>query len=113
MFGERHSVSTFVGDCSPIVDSVRRHTLWAYTYTSYNKSQVTALSGTILPDTCRSVETTGDGEACKRGWGSLHPGGLHFTLCDGSVQFISENVDMELLAELATIAGNELASYED
>ncbi|MEQ8835550.1 MAG: DUF1559 domain-containing protein, partial [Lacipirellulaceae bacterium] len=113
LIGERHSVDTSGSECSAILDSTRRQGLWAYTYTSYNKSQVTALSGTILPDTCRCFMTTGAGEACKRGWGALHPGGLHFTFCDGSVQFISENVDMFLLAELATIAGDELASYQE
>ena len=113
LIGERHSVDTTGSACSAILDSTRRQGLWAYTYTSYNKSQVTALSGTILPDTCRCFITTGAGEACKRGWGALHPGGLHFTLCDGSVQFISENVDMVLLANLATIAGEELATYQD
>lgn len=113
LIGERHSVNTGTSECDAILDSSRRQGLWAYTYTSYNKSQVTALSGTILPDTCRCAMTTGAGEACKRGWGALHPGGLHFTLCDGSVQFISENVDMFLLAELATIAGDEIASYQE
>lgn len=114
LVGERHSVVSAGGsECSAILDSVRRQTLWAYTYTSYNKSQVTALSGTILPDTCRCFITTGEGEACKRGWGALHPGGLHFVLCDGSVRFVSENVDMELLAGLATIAGEELANLEN
>ncbi len=112
MIGERHSVSlTADSNCEGLLDSVRRQTLWAYSYSSYNKSQVTPLSGTLLPDTCRCFQTTGKGEACKRGWGALHPGGLHFAYCDGSVHFISEDVDMELLAGMATIAGAELATY--
>lgn len=108
LVGERHSVGR-TGECTDaLLDSVRRQTLWAYSYTSYNKSEVTPVSGTILPDCCRCAITTGNGEACKRGWGSLHPGGLHFTLCDGSSIFISDNVDMELLAGMATIGGSEV-----
>jgi prepilin-type N-terminal cleavage/methylation domain-containing protein/prepilin-type processing-associated H-X9-DG protein len=108
MIGERHSAGS-EGQCNDVLlDSTRRQTLWAYSYSSYNKSEVTPVAGTILPDTCRCAITTGDGEACKRGWGSLHPGGLHFTFCDGSARFISESVDMVLLAGMATIAGEEL-----
>ncbi len=110
LVGERHSIAIGGSNaCSDaLLDSTRRQTLWAYSYTSYNKSQVTPLSGTILPDTCRCAITTGDGEACKRGWGSLHPGGLHFALCDASVSFISDSVDMFLLASLATIGNEEI-----
>jgi prepilin-type N-terminal cleavage/methylation domain-containing protein len=110
LVGERHSVGS-EGQCSDILlDSIRRQTLWAYTYSSYNKSEVTPVSGTIVPDTCRCSITTGDGEACKRGWGSLHPGGLFFCMCDGSSRFISDSIDMQLLADLATIAGEEVAN---
>jgi prepilin-type N-terminal cleavage/methylation domain-containing protein len=110
LVGERHTVGE-TGQCNdPLLDSFRRQTLWAYSYTSYNKSEVTPTSGTILPDVCRCAVTTGDGEACKRGWGSLHPAGLHFGNCDGSTRFVSDNVDMQLLADLATIAGDESAT---
>lgn len=109
MIGERHSVGDDK-ECQNdiLLVSSRRQTMWAYSYTSYNKSEVTPVSGTILPDTCRCAKTTGDGEACKRGWGSLHPGGLHFSLCDGSSKFVSDNVDMQLLADMATISNGEL-----
>ncbi len=46
---------------------------------------------------------------CNRSWGAYHPGGLNWALADGSVRFISENVDMELLMDLASIAGGEVA----
>jgi hypothetical protein len=110
MIGERHSVmsSPASGTCDgTLTDTLRRQTLWAYGYTSYSMSQVQPLSGTFLPDTCRCEVTTGDPEACKRGWGSVHPGGLHFALADGSSRFITDGVDVRLLVELATIAGEE------
>ena len=38
---------------------------------------------------------------------SNHPGGGLFLLCDGSVQFISENIDMSVYTGLSTIQGGE------
>ena len=103
LVGERHSF----GDVDAEQFVVVRRTLWAYTYTSYNKSQVTPVSATLIPDANRCRTASGLTEACKRGWGSLHPSGLHFVYCDGSVQFVSEDVDMDLLAAMATVGGEE------
>ena len=44
---------------------------------------------------------------CRRGWGSFHPAGINFLLCDGSVRSLPTSIDMNLLAGLATIAGAE------
>jgi len=41
---------------------------------------------------------------------SDHPGGGLFLLCDGSVQFISENIDMTVYTGLSTIQGGETVS---
>jgi prepilin-type processing-associated H-X9-DG protein len=43
----------------------------------------------------------------QSGFSSYHPGGCHFLLADGSVQFHSQNIDANLLAYLTTRAGNE------
>jgi prepilin-type processing-associated H-X9-DG protein len=42
------------------------------------------------------------------GFGSPHPGGMHFAFVDGSVRFFSANVDEKVLEGLATIAGSEV-----
>jgi prepilin-type N-terminal cleavage/methylation domain-containing protein len=39
---------------------------------------------------------------------SAHTGGLHTALCDGSVQFISENIELALWRALATRGGGEV-----
>jgi prepilin-type N-terminal cleavage/methylation domain-containing protein/prepilin-type processing-associated H-X9-DG protein len=42
-------------------------------------------------------------------FGSLHPGGTHFALCDGSVHFISENVEtLGVLLPLASRRSDEV-----
>ena len=41
---------------------------------------------------------------------SDHPGGGLFLLCDGSVQFLSENIDMSIYTGLSTIQGGETVS---
>ncbi len=46
---------------------------------------------------------------CTRGFGAYHPGGLNWALGDGSVRFTSENVDVYLLMDLASIDGREVA----
>jgi len=87
----------------------RRRTFWAYSYTSYNKSAVVAQSRVLLGDydRCVSIGGVGGSNPCKRGWGSYHRGGLLFVLCDGSVQWINNTIDINVMARLATIAGHE------
>lgn len=43
------------------------------------------------------------------GFKSRHPGGVMFVMGDGSVHFISETIDFQLLNELGTRAGGEVA----
>ena len=43
------------------------------------------------------------------GYKSLHPGGAHFAMGDGSVHFFSEAIDFKLYNELGTRAGGEVA----
>jgi hypothetical protein len=38
----------------------------------------------------------------------LHPAGFSAAMCDGSVQFISESVDIFLFGAMSTIAGGEV-----
>ena len=49
-----------------------------------------------------------DGYMKEMSFGSEHPGGAHFCLVDGSVQFISESVDMLTYVALGSRAGGEV-----
>jgi len=45
-------------------------------------------------------------------FGSFHPGGCHFAMCDGSVHFVSENVDLNTYYNLSQRAdGNMIGEY--
>ena len=43
-------------------------------------------------------------------WGSDHPGGTHFSLCDGAVRFVSETTERNVLISTATINEGEMYS---
>ena len=114
------SKTLFIGEMTSVSDLTilgreadRRRTFWAYTYASYNKSCVVPETRTLLVDFARCVEAGNDPNPCKRAWGSMHPGGLHFSFGDGAVRLISTSIDMEILAQLATMAGGEAVSYGD
>jgi prepilin-type N-terminal cleavage/methylation domain-containing protein/prepilin-type processing-associated H-X9-DG protein len=89
---------------------LNRRTFWAYTYTSYNQSSVTQQTRVFQPDYDHCVDQGGAGDEnpCKRGWGSFHANGANFVLCDGSVRFLQQNIDIILFGSLATIAGGEV-----
>ncbi|QDU51241.1 DUF1559 domain-containing protein [Gimesia panareensis] len=88
----------------------RRGTFWAYTYTSYSQSSFVAQRRTLIPDydRCVAIGGTGGSNACKRGWGSLHVGGMQVLLADGSSRFMSENIDVNIFQSLGTTEGEEI-----
>ena len=95
-----------------------RATFWAYTYASYNQSSVGAESrlfgksyGASSTDTNGCWGTPGlyGDQMCKRAFNSGHTNGANFVLGDGSVKYISYNVALNLLQNMATMAGGEAA----
>lgn len=46
----------------------------------------------------------------KNGVSSFHPGGAHFTFADGSVHFLSEDTDIDVLYAFATRADGDIVS---
>ncbi len=47
-------------------------------------------------------------EGGDNGFGSVHPGVVQFAMCDGSVQSLSQETDLNVLDRMATRAGEEL-----
>jgi prepilin-type processing-associated H-X9-DG protein len=47
------------------------------------------------------------------GFSSFHSGGCHFAFADGHVQFLSEEIAIDVLHALVTRAGNEITSGEN
>lgn len=54
--------------------------------------------------------TTKDVPRNEISFGSDHPGGCHFTMADGSVQFVQEDIELETLWAFASREGSEIAS---
>ncbi len=50
------------------------------------------------------------GQTYRHNFRSEHPGGVNFALVDGSVRFIGDTIDADLLDDLATRAGGEVIS---
>jgi prepilin-type N-terminal cleavage/methylation domain-containing protein/prepilin-type processing-associated H-X9-DG protein len=90
-------------------------TFWANSYAHYTLGAITPQRRVLWGDYDRCMTEGGRGASapCKRGWGSFHPSGLNFVFVDGSVRFVQESIDMEILASLATIDGGEAATLAD
>jgi prepilin-type processing-associated H-X9-DG protein len=59
-------------------------------------------------DRCLTVPDPGvSNRACHSGWFSNHSGGMNAAMCDGSVDFISFDIDLHTFACLGSIAGND------
>jgi prepilin-type N-terminal cleavage/methylation domain-containing protein/prepilin-type processing-associated H-X9-DG protein len=90
-----------------------RTTFWAYTYTSFNQSEVVLppQSRQLFADYDKCVNScptcVGTTNPCKRAWGSNHPNTINFVMADGSVRPLSTNVDMIQFAAMATIESGE------
>jgi prepilin-type N-terminal cleavage/methylation domain-containing protein len=105
------SNTLMIGEMASVTHQSRR-TFWCYTYTSYCNSTAFRHSATLLTDYDLCFEAVGDPNPCKRGWGSYHPDGLQFAAGDGSVHFISRQIDMYLFCALATIDGGSYSGSD-
>ncbi|HXG13221.1 MAG TPA: DUF1559 domain-containing protein [Gemmataceae bacterium] len=107
------SNTLMVGELT-FTDVTRRATFWAYTYASYNQSSITVESRTLTTSYNKCATSPGlwGDQTCKAAFGSMHPNGLNFAMCDGSVRFVSYGADVNLLAGMATIAGGEVAQVQ-
>jgi prepilin-type N-terminal cleavage/methylation domain-containing protein/prepilin-type processing-associated H-X9-DG protein len=61
------------------------------------------------PPTDASLSSATDW-AFTMSFNSFHPGGANFAMCDGSVTFVTDEIDFVAYRELATISAGEIAS---
>jgi prepilin-type N-terminal cleavage/methylation domain-containing protein len=88
----------------------RRRTFWAYTHGNYVLSQPTPYAPTFYGDfnRCTNAGTYGQSNrACHSGWFSNHSGGMNTARCDGSIDFLAFDIDLDIFAALGSIAGYE------
>jgi len=91
---------------------------WAaagFVYSGNKCSTVERMNKTPVTDSVHDVPNTFDCRPSFRGgphwvsnFRSLHKGGCHFLFADGSVSFLSENIDMNVYRGLSTIQGSEV-----
>ncbi len=90
-----------------------RRSLWAYSWGNYSSSQTTPQARTMWGDygRCLAAATGGSepnpdtsGRACMSGWYALHPNGFNGAMADGSVQFITTDIDLQAWAVMGSIA---------
>ncbi|HET6424887.1 MAG TPA: DUF1559 domain-containing protein, partial [Planctomycetaceae bacterium] len=77
------------------------HTQWWW----FNGS--TATCGVPLNYYVKNTAITAGDWPNNYSFGSMHTGGGHFLMGDGTVKFLSENIDLQMYRNLATINGNE------
>lgn len=102
-----------------------RRTFWAYTYGNGVLSQPTPYAGTLMGDWCKCSPPgtaacgTGDqpvatgvaygtsNRACMSGWFSGHPSGMNAGMCDGSVNLVSWDIDLDAFVVMGSIADED------
>jgi prepilin-type N-terminal cleavage/methylation domain-containing protein/prepilin-type processing-associated H-X9-DG protein len=106
-----------------------RRTFWAYTYGNGVLSQPTPYAGTLLGDYCRcsppgttpcgtavwpepatGVTYGTSNRACMSGWFSGHPSGMNMVMCDGSVDFMSWDTEMDVFIVKGSIADGDIVN---
>lgn len=96
----------------------RRRSFWAYTWGNYLMSQPTAQPRTFSNNyqACRDLGESGTANTptsgasfrtCMSTWYSKHPGGFNATLCDGSGDWITFEIDLNVFAAKGSIAAGE------
>lgn len=108
MLGESYTDCDYVKDnqgmdyfavFSPQIDNWKPGAKTGTEYTEAAGSTVVRINSRLNPAV--------HGVLMEMSFGSYHIGGAHFGMADGSVRFISENIDLNLYQALATIRGGE------
>jgi type II secretory pathway pseudopilin PulG len=94
----------------------RRRTFWAYTFGNYIMSQAIPQPRIFNNDyqACSKITGLPGGPApCMWSWYSNHPGGMNIQKCDGSGEWMSFDIDVNVFSSLGSIAGEEVIENDD
>ncbi|MCA9260478.1 MAG: DUF1559 domain-containing protein [Planctomycetales bacterium] len=89
----------------------RRRTFWAWTWGNYLMSQTTTQDRTFSSNYTTCPRDTGSGGAypgqsnrtCMSTWYAFHPSGMNRAMCDGSINFMTFDIDMLAFAAEGSI----------
>jgi prepilin-type processing-associated H-X9-DG protein len=88
-----------------------RRTFWMNSWGNYIASQTTPLSRTFLGDygLCLASKAPGEPDMhetrpCHATWFALHNGGMNTARCDGSVHYVTFDIDLQAWAVMGSIA---------
>ncbi len=83
-------------------------------YTFNNKDDIALMASKVVANPINAeVDQITDGVRFNHlPFSSFHPGGAMFVLGDGSVTFLSENMNFLLLQQMATVDGGEVVSLQ-
>lgn len=103
-----------LGEYATTPERINRSVYWAYSYFGMNLGLIVDNVGSffLVPDydlCSRNMPDPGFPQACRRAFASYHAAGavINFVMCDGAVRGIPTEVDLSVLANMATIDGGE------
>jgi prepilin-type processing-associated H-X9-DG protein len=109
-----------VGEYATQPATINRAVYWGYSYFGMNLGSVVDNVGSffLVPDyrQCSlNQPDPGFPQACRRAFASNHGGGasINFAYCDGSVHAITTDVNLTVLAGMATINGGETTVWTE
>jgi hypothetical protein len=111
-----HSKTLLIGEYATHPRTINRTVYWGYSFFGMNLGSVVDNVGSHFLTNDYAICSAnrpdpGFPQACRRAFASNHSGGaaIHFAFCDGSVHPVAIDVNLTLLANMATINGQESA----
>ncbi len=112
------NIQQMIDECKALVDPAdsRKYAAGQFFTGEYSggrwadgRTYFSSMQTAIPPNGVSCIQEAGwDGSYTLMTASSRHTGGAQYTLCDGSVRFISENIDQGLYQALGSAAGGEV-----